>query len=226
MKLIKVTNELKYIEKSKKLSPITELFRELSKGKTEEKSRISLAPGFRVRDEGNKAVKIVDAMRSAIDIEQPKNIQFCRDEVVKFFQAVDRRIGIPPIARYGIRSTWIHEYDGSFEELLEKCREGVFKNSKVVGNVDDIGVVLDYNIASGKKSSLTFGPMKIEQLKGQFMSYEIQGISKVVLYTNVDVGDTTTKKFSTGFLNTFFDKSIKEGEKRASDIGTIVGVKK
>lgn len=226
MKLIKVTNELKYAEKSKKLAPIEELYRELNKGKAKEKSRVSITPGFQVRDEGNKTIKVVDAIRSAIDIDQPRNIQYCKDEVIKFFKAVDRRIGIPPIARYGIRSTWIHEYDGSFEELLQKYKESVFNNSIVVENVDDIGVVLDYNIASGKKNSLTFGPMTIEQLQSQFMSYEIQGISKIMLYTSLDVGDTTTKKFSTEFLSAFFDKSIKEGERKASEIGTIVGVKK
>ncbi len=226
MKLIKVTVELKYIEKSKQLSPIEELFRELSKEKTEEKSRMAIAPGFRIKDEGNKAFKTVDAMRSAIDIEQPRNIKFCKDEIVKFFQAVDKRIGIPPIARYGVKSTWIQEYSGSFEDLLKKYRESVFGNSKVVENVDDIGVALDYNIAGGKKSSLSFGPMTIEQLQSQLMSYKIEGISKVILYVDIDAGDTTTKKFSTEFLNAFFDKSIEEGERRSSEVGTIVGVKK
>lgn len=227
MKLIKIVTELRYIEKSKQLSPIEELFRELQKEETEEKSRIPIiTPGFRIRDEGNKAFKAVDAMRSVIDIEQPRNIKFCKDEIVKFFQAVDRKVGIPPIARYGIKSTWIHEYDGSFEDLLQKYRGSVFGNLKVVENVDDIGVSLDYDIASGKKSSVTFGPMKIEQLQSQFMSYRIEGISKVILYIDIDACDTITKKFSAEFLNAFFDKSIKRGERMSSEIGIIVGVKK
>ncbi len=226
MKLVKVTNELKYLGKSRKLAPIEELYMDLKKEELKEAQRMPVIPGIRINDKEKKAIMLVDPMHSVIDIEQPPNIRFCKDTIVQFLKSVDTRVGIPQIARYGIRSTWIHEYEGSFEELLQQCKERVFGNSSVVKNVDDVGVVLDYNKGSGKKSSLTFGPMGTEQLKSQFMNYELEGIAPIFLYTDIDVGDTTTKQFSLEFLNTFFDKAMEEGERISLEIAERVGVKK
>ena len=110
--------------------------------------------------------------------------------------------------------------------MLQKCKGSIFGNLKAIENADDVGVVLDYKMGSSGKSSLTFGPMVLEQLKSQFMGYEVEGIAQVFLYTDVDVGDTTTKKFSAEFLNTFIDKAMEEGERISSEISTSIGVKK
>ena len=225
MKLIKVTNELRYLEKSKKLTPVEELFSDLNKKVIKEENRMPIVPGFRLRKKEDKITMVVEALRSAIDIEQPESIRICKDKIVEFCKSVDGRVGIPQIARYGIRSTWIHEYQGSFEELLQQCKESVFGSSSVVNNASDIGLVLDYGKEKGRKTALTFGPMEIEQLKSQFLSFELDGIASVFLYADVDVSDMTTKVFSLNFLKGFFDKAIKEGEEISLEIANKVGVK-
>jgi len=76
-----------------------------------------------------------------------------------------------------------------------------------------------------KKLSVTTGPMRIEQLKNQFLVFEPQSLPMLFLYVDVDLGDTVTKLFSSQHLRDVFDKAIEEGEKLSSQVNTEIGRK-
>lgn len=223
MRLIKLTCEIKYLEKVKLYSGYEAIYRDLLKEEPKVIDRMPM-PGMRLQNKEKKVLMLVDPMRSVIDIEQPTGITFCKELVLQFFESVHKAVGIPEVARYGIRSTWLHEYNGSFKELLAKCKERIFGNSSVVEKVDDVGVVFDYYTKGNQKRSVTAGPMEIGQLKREFLTFEPEQIPAVFLYVDVDVGDTATKKFSKGLLSTFFDRAIEESENFSAETAREVGV--
>lgn len=196
---------------------------DLLKKRAEQMDRMPV-PGIRLEDKEKKRIMLVDPMRSVIDIEQPPNVGFCKDLVMQFFKSVDKRVGIPQIARHGLRSTWLQEYKGSFQDLLDKCKQRIFGNSSLVEKVNDVGAVFDYYIDDGQKLSMTIGPMGIEQLKSQFLVFEPVSFPSVFLYVDVDLGNTETKKFSLEYLLSFFERALKEGERLAKEIVTQVGI--
>lgn len=223
MILAKITCEIRYLERIKLLTGYEAIHRDLLK-KEPEKADLWLMPGLRMEDKETKRVMLVDPVRSVIDIEQPPNVGFCRDSVMRFFKSVDERLGIPQIARYGLRSTWLQEYKGSFQDLRDKCKQRIFGSSSLVEKVDDVGAVFDYYIDGGQKLSMTTGPMEIEQLRSQFLVFEPQSFPPLFLYVDVDLGDTATKQFSAQYLRNFFDKAIKEGERLATEVNIQIGV--
>lgn len=167
---------------------------------------------------------LVDSTRSVIDIEQPPNVGFCRDAVTRFFKSVDERLGIPQVSRYGLRSTWIQEYNGSFQELLDKCKRHIFGGSSLVERVNDVGAVFDYYLEGSQKLAMTVGPMEADQLRSQFLSFETETLPSPFLYVDVDLGDTATKQFSLKHLRNFFDKAVKEGERLGNETIAQIGV--
>jgi len=175
-------------------------------------------PGLRVQNKEKKQAMLFDPVHSVIDIEHIPNIGFCKDSVMQFFKSIDKRLGIPRVARYGLRSTWLQEYEGNFQSLLEKCKHHIFGNSSLVEKVSDLGAVFDYYPEEGQKVEITTGPMMIEQLKSQFLSFETESLPLVFLYVDIDVGDIATKEFSAQNLNSFFDKAIKEGERLSKEV--------
>jgi hypothetical protein len=223
MELVKITCEIRYLERIKLLDGYEAIRQDMLKKKPE-KAEPWFTPGIRIEDKERKSVMVVDSMRSAIDIEQPPNVGFCRDFIIRFFSSVDERLGIPQVGRYGLRSTWIQDYNGSFQELRDKCKQRIFGNSTLIEKADDLGVVFDYHIDSGQKVSITMGPMELEQLKRQFLAFEPESFPSLFLYVDVDVGNTTTKQFSKQYLRNFFDKAVKEGEKLSSEVSIQVGV--
>jgi len=224
MKLVKVTCELKYLERLKVLAGYEAIYMDLLKKKPESPSKW-ITPGLRLEDKDKRRLMVIDPMRSVIDIEEPPNIGFCRDSVMQFFKSLDSRVGIPQIARYGLRSTWLQEYEGNFKDLLDKCKQSIFGASSLVEGVDDVSASFDYYINDGKKLSVTTGPMRIEQLKNQFLVFEPQSLPMLFLYVDVDLGDTVTKLFSSQHLRDVFDKAIEEGEKLSSQVNTEIGRK-
>ena len=224
MKLVKVTCELKYLERFKVFAGYEAIHMDLLKKEPESASRW-LTPGLQLADKDKRQLMVIDPMRSVIDIIEPPNIGFCRDSVIRFFKSLDLRIGIPQIARYGLRSTWLQEYEGNFKDLLDKCKQSIFGASSLVEGVDDVAASFDYYISDGKKLSVTTGPMKIEQLKKQFSGFEPQSLPALFLYVDVDLGDTVTKLFSLQHLRDVFDKAIEEGEKLSSQVNTEIGRK-
>lgn len=223
MILVKITCEIKYLERLKILAGYEAIYEDMLKKKPKGAEQWAL-PGIRIENKEKKQAMLFDSVRSVIDIEQAPNIGFCRDSVIQFFKSVDERLGIPKVARYGLRSTQLQEYKGRFEDLLDKCKKNIFGNSSIVETVDDLGTVFDYYPSEGRKLSITIGPMKIEQLKSQFLSFEPESLPPVFLYVAVDVGDTVTREFSLKYLREFFDMAIKEGESFSTQIIKQVGV--
>ncbi len=225
MKLVKVTNEVRYLEGAKTYKPMEELYVALSPQKLKDKIKTPIGVGMRIKDDKNKTTMLVESIRSVIDVEQPTDKKSCKDKIMRFVGLVDSKLGMPQVTRYGVRSTWINEYKGSFQELLEMCKESIFRDSTLVKNAGDIGLIFDYYKSSGKKNSVTFGPMEISQIKEQFLSYGINEVTPIFLYTDIDVGDMVTKKFSLEFLNKFIDEALEEGERISSEIAKMVGLK-
>lgn len=225
MKLVKATNEIRFLEGGKAYKPIEELFADLSKHLVKDKAKPRFGMGMNIKDVKNKITMAVDSVRCVIDVEQPVNNKFCKETITKFVSLVDEKVGIPQVTRYGLRSTWINEYKGSFQELMIMCKENIFKDLTLVKDADDIGLVFDYFKSSGKKSSVTFGPMEMSQIKEQFLNYAIDEVAPTFLYTDVDIGDMVTKKFSLEFLNKFIDEALAEGKRISSEISKMVGIK-
>jgi len=223
MQLVKITCEIRYLERMKLLTGYEAIHKDMLK-KEPEKVESWLTPGLRIEDKEKKRTMLVDPVRSVIDIEQPPNVGFCRDSVTQFFRSIDERLGIPQIARYGLRSTWIQEYKGSFQDLIDKCKQNIFGGSSFVERVNDVGAVFDYYLEGGQKLTMTVGPMEIEQLKSQFLNFEPGSLPSPFLYVDVDLGDTATKQFSVQRLRNFFDKAVKEGERLVNESINQIGV--
>lgn len=223
MKLVKITCEIRYLERMKLLSGYEAIRKDMLK-KEPKKAGSLLTPGLRIEDKEKKGVMLVDPVRSIIDVEQPPNVGFCKDSVIRFFTSVDERLGIPQIARYGLRSTWIQEYKGRFQDLLNMCKKQIFGGSSLVERAKDVGAVFDYYLESGQKLTMTIGPMEADQLKRQYLSFEPETLPSLFLYVDVDLGDTATKQFSIKHLQNFFDKAVKEGEKLGNEAISQIGV--
>ena len=222
MMLVKVTCEVRYLERIKLLSGYEAIYKDMLKKEPEE-AKSWIVPGMRLQDKDRKRVLLVDPVRSVIDIEQPPNLGFSKDSIMQFFKSVNERIGIPQVARYGLRSTWIEEYKGSFQELLDHCKERIFGNSKLVEKVNDVGAVFDY-ITGAQRLSVTVGPMELEQLRTQFLVFEPTSLPSLFTYVDVDMGDSATKDFSAQYLASFVDKGIKEGERLSLEVISHLGV--
>jgi hypothetical protein len=222
MNLIKVTCEVRYLEGTKLLAAYEAVYRDmLNKEPQEAKSWI--APGLRIEDRDKKRIMIMDPIRSAIDVEQPPNIGFCKDSILQFFKSVHKRVEIPQVGRYGLRSHWIQDYNGTFEQLLAQFKKCIFANSSLVEKANDLCSILDY-VTGSQKLTLTMGPMNNEQLRTQFLSFEATSLPPVFMYFDVDMGDTATKEFSVQYLANFINKAIEEGERLSNEVIEQIGV--
>lgn len=224
MKLIKVTCEVRCKERNKILSGYESIYRDILKKEPEDLNKW-IVPGLRIEDADKKRIILVEPTRLVIDIEQPANEGFCRDSVLQFMKSVQERVGIPRIARYGLRSTWVSEFKGKFEDLLEIYKKRAYANSPLVADSNDIAIVFDkYN--EQYKYSVNSGPMVPDQLKGQFLVYKIENISPVFAYISVDVGDIKTEEFSLQYMRTFFDLAMGEGSKLSKYVSDYLEVEK
>lgn len=218
MRLVKVTCEIRYAERMRLLGSYEALYRDLLRKEPADVNRW-LTPGLRLQDTERKRIMLVEASRSVIDVQEPPNVGSCKDMVLQFFTRVNADIGVPSVLRWGLRSTWIHKYDGSFQELLELCRQRVFGGSDLAGRASDVGAVFDYLVADDTKLSLTVGPMEYQQMKEQFFRFEPNTVPPVFLYADIDKGDTQTKHYSEKHLTQFLTRALEEGEKLAKTVG-------
>lgn len=217
MNLLKVSCELRYAKRMKILDNYETIYEELLKQEAKVAEKW-LAPGLRLDDDERKRIMVIDGNRIIIDVEQPPNIGFCKDMIMQFFHSVDEKFNIPEIARWGLRSTWINEYQGEFSELLNEYKNKFFGNYSIAKKADDVGVTFDYDIEDKVKLSVVTGPMIWQQLKEQFIKYEMEEKPQAFMYIAVDMGDMKNNNYSRKYLNDFFTRAMNEGEKMANEV--------
>ena len=222
VQLIKVTYELKYAKNMNLLAEHENIHRDLLSEEAPDTSRW-LMPGLRLEDKSKKRIMLVDPVRGVIDIDIPPNIGFCKDSVLQFLKSVHNRFGIPEIARWGLRSIWIQDYRGKFEDLMGIYKQHLLGNSTLIRDAYDVGTVLDYHI-NGEKVSVTTGPMESDQLKRQFLTFDAESVPAIFAFVSVDIGDTKTKDYSLKHVTEFFSKAMDEGERMARDVFHQLGV--
>ena len=222
MELIKVICELRHAERMKILAPYEDLYREVM-GKEPEDVGRWIAPGLRLEDQDRKRVVVVDPLHTTVDMEQPPNVGYCKDTILAVFEDVQRLLGIPRIARWGLRFAWIHGYAGDFQTLLAACKERFFASGALIGRASDVGVILDY-LMNGLKFTLQAGPMKIEQLKSESLAFEPKELPPVFLYLDVDTADLETPQYSRKHLAQLFDRGHGQAEAIAKEVISLVEV--
>jgi len=222
MQLIKVICELRYAERMRALAPYEALYREVM-GKEPEDADKWITPGLRLEDKERKRVVVVDPTRTTVDIEQPPNVGYCKDTILAIFEHVQGLLTIPRIARWGLRSMWIHEYPGQFESLLAICKERLIGGAGFVERASDVGLVLDYVVDSVNLTMAT-GPMQIEQLKSQFLAFEPKELPPVFLYLDLDTADVQTPQYSRRRLGQLFDSGYAQADAIAKEVIAFVGV--
>jgi hypothetical protein len=222
MELIKVICELRHAERMKILAPYEALYREVLGREPEDVGRW-ITPGLRLDDRDRKRVVVVDPLHTTVDMEQPPNVGYCKDTILAVFEDVQRLLDIPRIARWGLRFAWIHGCAGDFETLLAACKECFFASGALIGRASDVGLVLEY-VVNGLKLTVTAGPMKIEQLKSQFLAFEPKELPAVFLYLDVDTADVETPQYSRKHLGQLFDRGHGQAEAIAKEVISLVGV--
>lgn len=217
-KLVKVTCELRFQERLRLLAGFENIYRSLL-GKEPEDAGKWLIPGLRIQNPERRETSLIDAARSVIDIEEPPNVGFCKDSILRFFKILDDEFSIPAIGRWGLRSTWIQEYDGDFESVLAEYKTRFFHEAaSLVQKAHDAGLTFEYSIDKGRKLTVTTGPMNLDQMKAQFLTYPPKAISPVFLYTDVDMGDTTKREYSPKYLADFILAAVQEGERLMDEV--------
>lgn len=222
MQLTKITCELRYAERMKILSAYESFYRDVM-GKAPEEAAAWIAPGLRLEDKERKRVVLADQGRAAVDIEQPPNVGYCRDSIVKVFESLNRELPIPPLARWGIRFTWIQAYSGTFQDLLRLFKERFLAAKEPLTRAADIGLVLDY-FDDDLKLTLTAGPMEAEQLRSHFLAFEAKGLPPVLVYADVDAADTKTRQYSAAHLGKLFSRAHGIAETMAKDVISLLRV--
>lgn len=222
MELIKVICELRHAERMKILAPYEALYRDVM-GKEPEDVGRWIAPGLRLEDKDRNRIVVVDPSHTAVDMEQPPNVGYCKDTILTVFDDLHRALTIPRIARWGLRFAWVHAYAGDFETLLAACKERFFASGPLIARASDVGLVLDC-VFNGVKLTLQAGPMKAEQLKSQFLTFEPKELPPVFLYLDVDTADVSTPTYSRRRLGQLFDQGHRHAEQMAKEAIAVAGV--
>lgn len=183
MDLIKFFVELRYSQSHKLFRVYEELYTSFTGKETPEKEPIVL-PGFGLHIRDRKMRVLVHPERSVVDLEYVPNPGYCVDTVLQGFRRINEVAPLPPLTRLGARSYWMKPSTISFEQLVSKYKEKLFKSTFLVENSTDIGVSFIFN-HEGYKVNLNFGPMEMAQLRDMLFS-KPDDLPAVLTFLDVD----------------------------------------
>ncbi len=208
MDLIKFFVELRYSESHKLFRVYEQLYTSLAGKSTPEKQPIVL-PGFGLHVQERKMRVLVDPERSVVDLEYVPNTGYCLDTVVQGFRRINELAPLPPLARLGARSWWIKPSPITFEQLVSKYKEKLFKSSFLSENSVDIGVsfILKHQEC---KANINFGPMEMAQIRDMLFS-KPENMPPVLTFLDIDYYLVTRKG------SEFSEKEVRDFTKNALD---------
>lgn len=220
MRLVKVITELRFSGRLKLLKPHEELYLAILGEELKQPERW-ITPGLTLQAKQRKMKTILEAKRCAVDLEEVPNIGYCVQTIAGIFKKVDDILGIPLLARVGVRSMWIEPFEGTFADLLAVYKKSMLGSNILCKQASDVGVVLDF-VDEDCKVSQTTGPMETQQLKTQFLAFEPESIPDVFIFSDIDRATTNETKYSNKFLNGFIRQGLDYGEERAKTLIDIL----
>lgn len=220
MRLVKVITELRFSGRLKLLKLQEELYLAILGEELKQPERWP-APGLILESRQRKMRTTFELKRCAVDLEEVPNIGHCVQAISSIFKKVDDILGIPLLARVGIRSMWIEPFEGTFTELLTVYRKSMLAKTILSEEASDVGLVLDF-LDEDCKVGLTTGPMEAQQLKTQFLTFEEKTIPDVFIFADIDRATTNQTKYSNKFLSEFIRKGLSYGEKRTKTLFNVL----
>lgn len=213
MRLVKVITELRFSGRLKLLKPYEELYSAIL-GEEIKQPEKWVSPSLNLRAKQKKMSTSLESERCAVDLEEVPNIGYCVQTISSTFKKVDDILGIPLLARTGVRSMWIEPFEGTFADLLTAYKKKMLGSNVLSEEASDVGFVLDF-VDEDCKVSLTTGPMEMQQLKTQFLNFEPEGIPDVFIFSDIDRATTNETKYSNKFLSEFIRRGLDYGGERA-----------
>lgn len=220
MKLVQVITELRFLGILKPLKPYSELHLAVLGEEPKEPEKWP-ALGVEFKDVKRKIKTLVESKRCAISLEYVPNLGYCRQTIAQTLKRIDDILEIPLLQRVGVRSVWIEASEMGFEELLTKYRASMLIDNSLSQQCVDLGVVLDL-IDEESKIRLLTGPMKLEQLKAEYLSFEAEDLPVVFACVDMDYFTTRETKYSDKFLNEFLDRALTYSSERGEEVVNIV----
>lgn len=213
MRLVKVITELRFSGRLKLLKSYEELYSAVL-GEELKQPEKWVAPSLNLRAKQKKMSTSLESERCAVDLEEVPNVGYCVQTISSIFKKVDDILGIPPLARVGVRSTWIEPVEETFADLLAIYKKSMLGSNILSERMSDVGLVLDF-VDEGCKVSLTTGPMKAQQLKTQYLTFEQETIPNVFIFCDIDRATTNECKYSNKLLSEFIRRGLDYGGERA-----------
>ena len=220
MRLVKVITELRFSGRLKLLKPYEELYLAILGEELKQPERW-FAPGLALEAKQRKMRTSLEPKHCAIDLEEVPNIGYCVQTISGTFKKIDDILGIPLLARVGVRSMWVEPFESTFADLLTVYKKSMFASNILSEQASDVGIVLDF-VDEDCKVSLTTGPMEAQQLKSQFLASEPERIPDVFIFTDIDRATTNETKYSNRFVNEFIQQGLDYGEEQAKKLIDII----
>lgn len=215
MRIVRVITELRFSGTLKLLKPYEELYVAITG--EEPKGELRPTPAFTLEAKEKRFRIGIEAKRCWVNLEEIPNPGYCVQTISNVFKKIDDLIGIPLLARIGVRSMRVEPYEGEFGELLAKYKRIMLRSSELFERAVDIGVILTLT-DEDRRATLITGPMELAQLKREFLSFEPAGLPNTFIFVDVDYATTSETKYSAKFLNDFTTRALSYSEEESKKV--------
>jgi hypothetical protein len=219
MKLVRAIVELRFSGNLRLLKTYEELYVAITG--QEPKGELRPTPAFGLEAKEKQLRVSMEAKRCWVDLEDIPNLGYCVQTVSGIFKKIDELIGVPLIARVGVRSMRVEPWGEHFHELVARYKRIMLANSALVERAEDLGVTLTLK-EDDCKITLTTGPMELTQLKQQFLSFEPGDLPSTFIFIDIDYATVTETKYSPRFLSDFIERALSYTEQQSREVVDIL----
>ncbi len=202
MKTVKSILEFRYDKKPEIFDFRRILFKSVT-GKEPEKE-LPFDDGMELKIKKEKIKIIVSSYRLAIGVEGYfEDEQFSK--LIELYGKLEKLLNLGNIQRIGFRNIYCKEFSGEYNECVNWFRNKVFSKNTIINNSIDVGLPLDYTY-NGAFIHTVSGPMGKEQLKNQFLEFEIaENQPEIFLFLDVDISKEKFEVSDKNLLSLFED---------------------
>lgn len=217
MKLFKLIVEIRYSDDI----PEPFQFREkiLSTIASEEiKRQKNVVDGFGMLIKKRNAKVAIESNRTAVDIVIASSItnstQYAKENLVKVFKHISKAIEFKNIERIGVRGNWLQYTNFTEKKLVEKFKNGFYKETPISKNAHDVSVamtlsdgenLINYMAAPLTKTQLV--TLVNANLK-EFGHQEEDITADTAIYIDFDYFNEKKMKYTDELLTSFISKSL------------------
>lgn len=210
--LSKIIVELRYKEPAFPFTFRSSIYKKVTGSPPSKEPNIQEGINIRIKDRA--AQLLIEPQKWGVDIERVGDVAETQLYLLGLFSRLYNAISWKVGRRIGVRTMWLHKFDGTMAELTSRLKQKNFTDQPIINESTDVAFPLTLS-HQGNRINFNLGPVTDEELRNRFFNTQDLDFPSVGLLVDIDYIFLKEGEFNKGLFKKVLNEAVEYARGKA-----------